>query len=375
MIRSILLLTLSCMAAMSCAGISSAQQESFIYSGSNAINVSSEESMTLGGVGLHSIGNPGVPLETPRQFDVSFGFLYLRPIFANSGLRILDNSPASLLLGAQNDLNAEFTFIPRLAAVYQLEQSEWGVGASAEYFNIIGSLRREISSNDPEKSGVLNATNRFRLLSVNLGELIKTVALEDYADEERKTIFNHPLLTPMRLTFTFGPRIVFLDQYYAASLNTAQPSNVTASQEFSGIGINGSIWADRPIGDSLEWSVYSGVRGSILLGQNNRSSDLSGQKPNSQPEPPTIPYTLKLTENKSMLMPIGELEMGISYVSEDKKIDIIGNEKRSRSYFVRVGVNGQIWGGAGYINSQDQGNFRDRALYLVGFTVLAGMQY
>lgn len=315
-------------------------------------------------VGLN--GDPllggGNPPAVKAVLNTSVGFSYLRPLWSGAGLELrvpAGAGAAAFATGPTADLSRTFAFVPRVDLTY--DTATVGVGGSFQYLGLGGSLDRTVTLSGGSAS--LLATNTLSVVSVGLPEVRNTVFFA--ADDHRPTA--HWLgLTNATLVGTLGTRYTAIRQDYRASLVTGPAVATTdATQSFNGIGLTVGLDLDRPVGH--HWGLYTNNRWTLLLGQNHRKSSSSGVDAAG-------PFSNSISENKTTLFPVGELEVGFRYLAA--WTDPATRQAGGRQLFVRAGFVGQYYNGIAFLPAAGgDARFADRPLFLVGFTVTAGIEY
>ncbi len=168
-------------------------------------------------------------------------------------------------------------------------------------------------------------------------------------------------------------RYASVDQSFnsLATTGAAVVYNLSSTQKFSGFGVSVAAGArallagswDDP-GDTRRLLLYSSVRGSVLAGDNSRTSTLQA----------TGSETVTIQKDERDVVPVGELEVGLAWGEVPLRLTRLAAEGASDPspvIGVRAAALGQIWGNAGLISAArtplsrfDSGN-----LYLYGAAV------
>jgi hypothetical protein len=137
-----------------------------------------------------------------------------------------------------------------------------------------------------------------------------------------------------------------------------------SDESFNGLGVTGAIGSYYPLG--VHFLLYSNVRGSALFGTNKRNSSYSTVGPSITSSAPAI-----LTDSKSSIVPVGELDLGIGWGRD------LGtrNDPNPTVAYLSIGFTGQIWGNTAMISAASSPNFSENILYLVGLTLTLGFLY
>lgn len=292
-------------------------------------------------------------------FISNFGFSYVRPYWASRGqqLRVpVGNNGAVAIVSPFGDLAESFGFVPRLDLTYIGNAVE--VGMSVQYIGLGGNLDRTVTL--VGRSADLTASNNLSVLVLSPVTIAKAFALTDVID--------HPWVEHLgrdqdTFTASIETRYVMIRQDFHASLRGGDVlASADATQTFSGIGIAAGLTSDHPLTQHL--GLYTVNRASLLLGQNNRKSSATGADGIG-------PFSNTLAENRTTLIPTGELEIGLRYITP------LDNRRPNGPIIsLRGGFTGQYYGGVGFLPATSgSARFDDRALYLVGFSILAGVTY
>ncbi|MCE9548042.1 MAG: hypothetical protein K8T25_21420 [Planctomycetia bacterium] len=127
---------------------------------------------------------------------------------------------------------------------------------------------------------------------------------------------------------------------------------VDFSHQFQGAGPTASLFVSRQVIGTLE--VFGMARGSLLYGE-GKSNLRIGEDLDLQ-----NPFTTTQVTKSDDLLPIGELQLGLSYTCDRWEIF---------HPFLRAALEGQVWHGAGSATSLDGD------LGFVGFTAGAGVNF
>ncbi len=232
------------------------------------------------------------------------GFAYLRPAWGNRGFNIAVPSGtggSGLILGDARDVLHNFNFAPRVEVDYRLLASRVGIRASGWAYNLSGSLDRTLNS--AAGSGSLHAQSTLGLSAVNLPEA--TIPFSCPCCQ--KCPKNNDWIPQFVGDVSLGARYSSLTQSFdAIVMSGSNVASLHSDQSFSGLGITGALAGYYPVGKKL--LVYSGARGSALFGTNRRDSTYSTTGTFTASSVPTV-----LTDNKSAIIPVGELDAGITW--------------------------------------------------------------
>ncbi len=302
------------------------------------------------------------------SWDVSVGFSYLRPEYANQGLRlraVAPNNPSVALVRPFGDLSSSFGYVPRIDLQYNPADAGFGMATSAQFLNLNGNLERTVTLDGAAPTSAdLIASSNLSILIVDIAQITKTVLLGDIA--------THPLIERLgrendTYTFSVGTRFGSLRQTWNATLRGGPTfASSDASQTFSGLGLTAGLATDHPWAE--RWGTYTTNRVSLLVGPNNRKSVANGTDAGGT-------FNNSLVENRTVLLPAVEFEFGLRYLAplDSRQFQVNGTGPLLSA---RIGFVGQMWGGSGFLPAAGaDARFTNRPLYLVGVTFLAGIQY
>ncbi len=313
---------------------------------------------------------PGAGFEVRGPLGIDFGFAYLRPYWPDQDFRLTlpPAGPAGVPILAAGGPEGDFAFIPRLLFNYALTPDEWGVAASGELIDVSGSINRGITVDGTTAN--LNVSTNTKIVTANLLEATRTLHLADWA--EHADFVTHLGLEETVLHCTLGLRYTSVTQAYKSSLQTPSNQNSTflnADQEFVGLGLTSSVQINKPLND--RWVFFLLTRGSILLGENVRTS----QATTSIAGNAAASRVANISETGTEALPVGELEFGLEWGTLLARPAPLG-QTSGPLVFVRVGVLGQVYGNVGLLSAQaTPQDFSEHSLYLVGVTLLVGFQH
>lgn len=291
------------------------------------------------------------------------GFAYIRPFWGNQGFNIAVPSgtgSGTLILGDARDVLHNFNFAPRVEVDYRLLPSGVGIRASGWAYNLSGTLDRTLNS--PAGSASLHAQSALGLSAVNLPEA--TIPFSCSCCQ--KSPKNNDWIPNFVGDVSLGARYSSLTQSFdAIAMSGSNVANLHSDQSFSGLGVTGALAGYYPIAKKL--LIYSGVRGSALFGTNRRDSTYATMGTSTTSSVPTV-----LTDNKSAIIPVGELDAGFTWGNN------VGGGYGGAPpplVFLSLAFTGQIWGNTAMISAASPPNFGSNALYLVGFVLTLGFGY
>jgi hypothetical protein len=216
------------------------------------------------------------------------------------------------------------------------------------------------------KFGVFNETLRF-------ATHLKTTVVDTEAVQQTQA-------DVWTLLFSGGVRYTYLSEDYSATRFNAAGSGksgktkvfliedsdiVAEGHSFAGVGPTVAIDASRPIG-TLGFALYGVARTSLLFGtgkiqsyESSRTDVIGSGGVKAKPVAYTNLLFLNDGTERDDLLPVGEVEVGGQWARRLGRVGV----------FVRVGLVGQAWWGAGNATSEN-GN-----LGLFGMTLAGGFDY
>jgi hypothetical protein len=264
-------------------------------------------------------------------------------------------------LAEARNLSNDFGFVPQFGAAYDFSDLGFGLRASGKLLSLSGTLER--TSESIAGSGNLTAQATVNISVVNFMEGAKVFTKEN-CKCLTGTCFENCLFT-----VTLGGRYAHIDQTFTGNLASGpNQASVTATQKYDGFGLTSSVGSLCPLCDSLFFYWFS--RGSFLVGNNVRDTHtlvaVTGNPASGG---------AKLTENRTVIAPAGEFELGFAYgIPVGKRINAPAPE-RSALVWLKVGAVADVWGSLGLLSITDgQQHFSDGSLFLYGFSVQLGFQ-
>jgi hypothetical protein len=169
----------------------------------------------------------------------------------------------------------------------------------------------------------------------------------------------------LRVEGSAGVRYVHLDQNFGAFASQAneagagsqETSLLLAGHNFNGAGPTMALDLRQGLGES-GFGLYANVRGAVLFGAKHANGVLDFT---FTPAAGTATNDVTVYNSDSLgVIGVGECELGAEFAR---------NLGSGASVFVRAGIDGQLWLGAGNATSQE-GN-----LGFFGYTVTVGLNY
>jgi hypothetical protein len=319
-------------------------------------------------------GTPSGPPEITGTADglainfgsgVAIGFDFIRPFWSFRDFTL--TVPAGFgnkfpLLGDVGHTDDHFAAAPTLDIRYRFPESDLGVSASGRYLSLSGNLNRDLTF--PGGVGSLTASSSLTIATANFIELTRQFAFVDLYAKQSDCL---PGLQDLLVDLSIGARYSSIDQNYSGSLtnslNGVNVSTRSSSQSFQGFGVTGATQFLLPEGD--EWLLFSRLRASVLIGENNKHSTLSIDVAN-QPGLPSV-----LDDDTETLIPILELESGVAWGNQ---LGVPPAQRKGLSYHVRASLLAEYWGDVGPLSAGSSQGFRSSDLFLVGASLMVGVE-
>lgn len=318
---------------------------------SNYSNYSSCDQCGQGGMGY---APPARRNEPSAQWSAAFEATFLEPRFnSNPALTVMESDGVAFESFTVRDFEYDMSFAPRIWAAYTACD---GGGLRAQYWRFDQSALPQTAS--PPANGFGSVS-----LPVFAGIGISTTIPSDVvATSSSIDAYVIDLEATQRLTmknwradFTFGVRYGSIEQTYGATLRDGAGvlvDQIDFDHKFQGAGPTMSLSVFRQIFGGFD--VFGIARGSLLYGD-GKSNLRIGEDLDL-----TNPFTTTQVTNSSDLLPIGEMQVGVSYTCSRWEIF---------QPFVRAALEGQVWHGAGSATSLDGD------LGFVGFSGAAGVNF
>jgi hypothetical protein len=116
-----------------------------------------------------------------------------------------------------------------------------------------------------------------------------------------------------------------------------------------------------------DWVAFLGARGSILIGDNQRSSSATVVAPGFPAFADTI------SESRTTLVPVVEAEAGVEWGTDLG--ERLARGEVPPQFCVRLALVGQYWGGMGPLSAGSTQGFRTNDLFLAGVSVQIGLRH
>lgn len=308
---------------------------------------------------------------TDGQGNIEIGFDYIRPLWTTRDftLAVPDGVGGFPLLADAGHVDNRFALAPHLNFKYDVSDI-FAIKATGSFMNLSGHLNRTLTPNNGT-AGVLTANSSLTIVSANLPE----IATRFFYDElmSRRSHLYWSIFDDMTIDLGIGTRYSSVEQNYTGKLTNTLPGGTNQSQRYSyqnfkGVGLTSSLnftlpFHERPNGE--RWNAFTNVRGSILVGENNKDSSIAVTLAGM----PSVADSI--TQSRTEFIPVGELEVGVEW------IHFFGDANDAnvpRALFsVRMGFTGQVWGNVGPLSAGSAQGFRTSNLFLVGAHIMVGL--
>jgi hypothetical protein len=300
------------------------------------------------------------------NIKADIGFNYLRPLWGSHATR-LALPPATVAafsaVGDGGNLSEEFAFVPKFGLEYDFPDLGLGVAASGQMISLSGNLTRSLTQNGG--TGSVSARGQVDLAVANLIEAVIPL------DWNAFPCLHETALADLDVVFTIGTRYVHTQQHYHADLSGGtNTGSVDADQEFDGFGLTGSIDTLLPLRHN--WFLYNTSRGSIVVGRNNRNSSFSAVFPANA----SASLSSAFKDDKTDFVPAGEFELGVGWQGVVGSNTLLGAAHTGRLVWLKAGAVFQMWGDLGLLpQAGATAPGTNSSLYLIGFTVMAGVKF
>src|SRR5262245_6825414 len=321
------------------------------------------ESLGTGAVNSPLLFAAGDTAAAAALFKIDLAFDFVQPIFGNRSVSLtLPGAPAGTV-GSTGNFSSNFTFLPGVAVEHPFGDMGFGVAASAKALQLSGRLHQSVAASNGVNTTV-DASGTVTLASANIIEgtgLIDLGATNCFADTR---------LQDTLVGFSLGGRYSYVNQNYTATIagNNTQ-STLTATGEFNGFGITGSLNTISQLFG--EFVFYTNTRGSFLIGNCDRTNviSFSGAAP--------IPPGANLSDRRTQIVPVLEWEVGVGYGLDLARVQSNPTPVTAPLLWVKVGFVGQLWGIIGFLHIIDPvgHQFSESNLLLLGFAVRLGLDY
>ncbi|HKB03115.1 MAG TPA: Lpg1974 family pore-forming outer membrane protein [Gemmataceae bacterium] len=305
----------------------------------------------------------GAVVATGAGGQLFAGFDYLRPFWsARDFTRPVPPGYESAfpVVADIGHIDSHFTFVPRVQYDYDIPGMDFDVGAAATFLGLSGRYQRDVAATGASAGDVV-ATYDLTLVSVIPVQAARRFAPGELGGYEKAGSL---------IDASVGTRYVALDQDYASAAHAAVGGGVnvatrTTSQSFRGFGITAALGWQVPVGDDL--AAYLGARGSVLIGDNERSSTatvIAVGRP---------AFSEAISEARTLVVPVVEMEAGLAWGTELGHRLAVGDP--APELCVRVSLVGQYWGGMGPLSAGSPQGFRTSDLCLAGVSVQLGLRH
>jgi Legionella pneumophila major outer membrane protein precursor len=311
-------------------------------------------------------GTIGGLAATSSNGRLSVGFDYLRPwwSFRDFTMAIPPGYAAAFpAFPGVGHTDGEFAFVPLVRYDYHVADMGIDFGAAGTFLGLSGRFQRNVAATG-STAGDMVVSYDLTLISV-----IPVQAARRFDAAELFAEKGHDVEAGVFVDLSIGTRFAALDQNYTSTVHAAGANGVniatrTTSQNFRGIGLTAAGGWQVPAGQ--DWVAFLGARGSILIGDNQRSSSATVVAPGFPAFADTI------SESRTTLVPVVEAEAGVEWGTDLG--DRLARGEVPPQFCVRLALVGQYWGGMGPLSAGSTQGFRTNDLFLAGVSVQIGLR-
>ncbi len=319
--------------------------------------------------GIHQLNAGGTAggRSTSNAGNVEIGFDYMRPLWTSRDFTLAvpaANAGSFPLLGNVGHVDDHFALVPRLKYKYDVKDLDFSINASGTFLSLTGHLDRQVTNGTAQ--GNLTSNSSLTMVTANLPE----VSTRLFYDElfTKHSHLHLSMLDDLIIDLGVGTRYSSINQTYTGSLtNTAgagtNQSTRYSHQSFKGIGMTTMLNVTLPV--HQDWVFFTNLRGSVLVGDNDKDSTLTVTVAGAQG------ISSAINQSRTEFIPIAEVEMGTQW-GWDLGEHLHGNAPHPLCT-VRLAVAGQFWGGVGPLSAGSAQGFGASNLFLVGAHVMVGI--
>lgn len=308
---------------------------------------------------------------TSELGKIEIGFDYIRPYWSHRDF-ILAVPAASAgdfpLLGDVGHVDDHFSLRPNVKFRYDVS-NELAIKADGTFMNLTGHLERTLGPNTG--LATLSADSSLTIVTATFPEISTRFFYDD--------LFSHGShLEELVIDLGLGTRYGSIDQTYTGSLTNSGPAGKNETtrfshQDFAGVGLTTSLNFTLPVHPEWDpdtdlrvhpsWDLYTNLRGSILVGDNRKSSSLTVTVAGMPGDSTSI------QQDKTEFIPVGEIETGVAWT---RTFGSVYADGISALFTVRLGLSAQVWGNVGPLSAGSPQGFETSNLYLFGGHVMVG---
>ena len=172
----------------------------------------------------------------------------------------------------------------------------------------------------------------------------------------------------LSVDLSFGTRYGSIEQNYTGKLNNSTAAGSMRRKRLfdpvvQRIGIT-SLHFLCPL-QHKPWSLYTTLRGSVLVGDNDKDSSLSVTIAGMPGKAASI------VQSETEFIPVGEIETGVQWTHLFRNVNV--PDAPQTAFIVRVGLSAQVWGNVGPLSAGSTQGFETSNLYLFGGHVMIGL--
>lgn len=315
-------------------------------------------------LGMASQGTAGGRAAATNNVDV--GFDYIRPYWSSRDFTLVvpaGQAGAFPLLGNTGNVDNQFALAPRVNYKYDVS-TIFSVGALGTFLSLTGNLNRNITSGGGGE-GDLTANSSLTIITATVPEFSARIFYDEAVDKDSWACCE--LLQDMVIDVGIGTRYASIVQNYTGVLtNTTAGTAVNSSsrfstQQFQGIGLTARMDLKLPVKN--DWLLFSNLRGSVLVGDNNKNSNINVVVAG-------VGTSDSIRSSETEFIPVVEWNVGIEWGHE--LANLTRRDSPASLFTVRVALTTQFWGDVGPLSAGSAQGFQTSNLYLYGANVMAG---
>ena len=297
--------------------------------------------------------------------EIEIGFDYIRPYWSHRDFTLAvptANAGSFPLLGDTGHVDNHFSLAPKVNLKYDVSDL-FAVKATGTFLNLTGHLQRTVTSADGGV-GMLTANSSMTIVTATFPEITTRFYFDELFPNHTGSHFDD-----LSLDLSFGTRYGSIEQNYTGKLNNSTAAGLNESQRystqsFSGIGITSALHFLCPLQHEA-WSLYTTLRGSVLVGDNDKDSSLSVTIAGMPGKAASI------VQSETEFIPVGEFETGVQWTHLFRNVNV--PDAPQTAFIVRVGLSAQVWGNVGPLSAGSTQGFETSNLYLFGGHVMIGL--
>jgi hypothetical protein len=298
--------------------------------------------------------------------NAEIGFDYLRPYWTSRDFTLAVPAiaaPAFPILGDTGHVDNQFALVPNVKYSYHIEDTALSISANGTFLGLNGKLDQTVVANAGQ--GHLTATSSLTIIVANLPEVTGRFYCDEFFSGHSHSHWS--FLDELIVDLGIGTRYSSINQTYTGDLSNTGAAGLnqttrSSTQSYVGVGLTTKANLSLPVQDN--WVFYTNVRGSILVGTNDKESTLTVNLAGAA-------TTTTIKQSRTEFIPIVEVETGVQWGAE------LANSLRNGAppplCTIRVAAVGQFWGDVGPLSAGSPQGFRTSNLFLVGAHVMVGL--